>query len=232
MKLILSRHGNTFEPGDKVVWVGRRTDLPLTAEGRRQAQHLGNAVRKAGVMLSGLYCGPLQRTRQHAEIIAERIGGSPLPIVDSSLAEIDYGAWEGLSSQEIIAQFGREDLEAWERSCAWPASASWTPSEAMLAHGVTTFVKRLAQMHGRDSAVLAVTSNGVLRYFLQFAVGALMAKMGGQGGKVTTGHICILEVQHGSCRVHAWNIAPDPHCLPELLSEASRTRSTDAPSSP
>ncbi len=31
MLLLLARHGNTFNKGDKVVWVGAQTDLPLTA---------------------------------------------------------------------------------------------------------------------------------------------------------------------------------------------------------
>ncbi|MEI8703465.1 histidine phosphatase family protein [Mesorhizobium sp. ISC15] len=218
MKLILSRHGNTFERGEKVLWVGRRNDLPLTAEGSRQAQHLGNALRQSGILLGGLYCGPLQRTRQYAEIIAQRIGGTPVLIVDPRLAEIDYGAWEGLSSQEIIAQFGREELEAWERSSAWPGSPGWSPSEATLAHGVRTFVEQLARTQGEDSAVLAVTSNGVLRCFMRLAEYPLKVKMGRQSGKVATGHICILDARHGNCRVNAWNIAPDPECLSELLS--------------
>ncbi|RWD39503.1 MAG: histidine phosphatase family protein [Mesorhizobium sp.] len=220
MKLILSRHGNTFGPGDKVAWVGRRTDLALTAEGCRQAQHLGNELCQSGAMLGGLYCGPLRRTRQYAEIIVERIGGAPVPIVDSRLAEIDYGAWEGLSSQEIITQFGREELEAWERSGAWPESPGWSPSESTLAHSVTTFLEYLALMEGDDSAVLAVTSNGVLRYFLRLADNALKVKMEGGGGKVATGHICILEVRDGNCRVHDWNVAPDRNCLSGLSSEA------------
>lgn len=213
MKLILSRHGNTFEPGDKVVWVGRRTDLPLTGEGCRQAQDLGNTLCQSGVRLVGLYCGPLRRTREYAEIIAERIGGASLPIVDPSLAEIDYGAWEGFSSQEIIDQFGGEELDAWERSGAWPESPGWSPSEATLAHGVTTFVGQLPRTQREDSAVLAVTSNGVLRYFLRLAGSTLY-------GKVATGHICILEVLQGNCRVNAWNIAPDPDHLSELLAKA------------
>ncbi|WP_164760045.1 histidine phosphatase family protein [Mesorhizobium sp. M5C.F.Ca.IN.020.29.1.1] len=210
MKLILSRHGNTFEPGDKIVWVGRRTDLPLTREGRRQAQHLGNTLCQSGVRPGGLYCGPLRRTREYAQIIAERIGGASLPIVDPSLAEIDYGVWEGFSSQEIIDQFGGEELDAWERSGAWPESPGWSPSEAALAHGVTTFVGQLARTQGEDSAVLAVTSNGVLRYFLRLAGSTL-------NGKVATGHICILDVLQGNCRIDAWNIAPDPDHLSELL---------------
>ncbi|RWM24718.1 histidine phosphatase family protein [Mesorhizobium sp.] len=225
MKLILSRHGNTFDPGDKVVWVGRRSDPPLTEEGRRQARKLGNALFLSGVMLGGIYCGPLRRTRQYAEIIAERIGGAPLPIVDASLAEIDYGAWEGFSSHEIIGQFGGEELEAWERSGAWPESPGWSPPEATLANGVMTFVGQLARTQGEDSAVLAVTSNGVLRYFLRLAGNTL-------NGKVATGHICVLEVLQGKCRVNAWNIAPDPGHVSELLRKAVPMRSSDTISSP
>ncbi|MER8950491.1 histidine phosphatase family protein [Mesorhizobium sp. M0809] len=232
MKLILSRHGNTFEPDEKVVWVGRRTDLPLTREGCRQAQHLGSALWQSGVMLGGLYCGPLRRTRQYAEIIAGQMGGWPLPISDSSLTEIDYGAWEGLSSQEIIAQFGTEELEAWERSSTWPASPGWSPSEATLAQGVTTFVKHLSRIQGEDSVVLAVTSNGVLRYFLRLSGNTLKAEIEGRAGKVATGRICILEMRDGNCQIHAWNIAPDPASLFVLLNMAPRVRSTDATSIP
>ncbi|MER9275101.1 histidine phosphatase family protein [Mesorhizobium sp. M0643] len=220
MKLILSRHGNTFERGDKVVWIGRRTDLPLTAQGSAQAQHLGKVLRRSGISLDGLYCGPLRRTRQHAEIIAEGIGGTPPLTADSRLAEIDYGAWEGLSSQEIIAQFGTEELDAWERSSVWPGSPGWSPSEATMAHGVTTFIEHLTRTQGEDSTVLAVTSNGVLRYFMRLTDHILKVKMGELSGKVATGNICIFEARHGNCRVLAWNIAPDPECLSEQLSEA------------
>ena len=44
MLLLLARHGNTFNKGDKIVWVGARTDLPLTAKGREQALALGQAL--------------------------------------------------------------------------------------------------------------------------------------------------------------------------------------------
>ncbi|TIP18397.1 histidine phosphatase family protein [Mesorhizobium sp.] len=221
MKLILSRHGNTFESGAKVMWVGRKTDLPLTAEGCRQAEHLGNALSRAGAMLRGVYCGPLRRTRRYAEIVANQIGGTLSPCVDSRLTEIDYGAWEGLTSHEIIVQFGREELEAWEHSSVWPASSGWSPSETSLAHGASAFVEDLARTHGDDSVILAVTSNGVLRYFLRLAENAPNEKTGGRPGKVATGNISILESRDGNCRIHAWNIAPDPHCFSQLFGETS-----------
>ncbi|HAO37083.1 MAG TPA: histidine phosphatase family protein, partial [Hyphomonas sp.] len=36
-RLIIVRHGNTFDKGDTVTRVGGRTDLPLSASGLAQA---------------------------------------------------------------------------------------------------------------------------------------------------------------------------------------------------
>ena len=38
MEFILARHGNTFNTGDKIVWVGRTEDFPLTQTGEEQAK--------------------------------------------------------------------------------------------------------------------------------------------------------------------------------------------------
>ena len=37
-RLIIARHGNTFDAGDIPTRVGRRTDLPLVASGEAQAK--------------------------------------------------------------------------------------------------------------------------------------------------------------------------------------------------
>ncbi|MGA9265082.1 MAG: histidine phosphatase family protein, partial [Rhodomicrobium sp.] len=68
MLLLLARHGNTFEPSDKVVWVGARTDLPLTAKGREQAAALGEGLQPMKSVIKRIVSGPLQRTREHAGI--------------------------------------------------------------------------------------------------------------------------------------------------------------------
>ena len=72
MLLLLARHGNTFEAGDKVVWVGARTDLPLTAKGREQAAALGEGLRPVKSVIKHIVSGPLNRTREHAAIAAQR----------------------------------------------------------------------------------------------------------------------------------------------------------------
>ena len=73
MLLLLARHGNTFNKGDKVVWVGARTDLPLTAKGREQAQALGQALVPFAPQIKRVISGPLLRTREHAAILCEAL---------------------------------------------------------------------------------------------------------------------------------------------------------------
>ncbi len=73
MLLLLARHGNTFEPSDKVVWVGARTDLPLTAKGREQAAALGEGLQPMKSAIKRIVSGPLQRTREHAGIAARAL---------------------------------------------------------------------------------------------------------------------------------------------------------------
>ncbi len=81
MLLLLARHGNTFNKGDKVVWVGARTDLPLTAKGREQAQALGEALAPFAPRIKRVIAGPLLRTNEQAAIICEVFKApSPLPL--------------------------------------------------------------------------------------------------------------------------------------------------------
>ena len=71
---LFARHGNTFGPGDKVVWVGRETDLPLVEKGLQQAAAAAAAFRRKGLIPEVIYCASLQRTRRFAEIVAETLG--------------------------------------------------------------------------------------------------------------------------------------------------------------
>lgn len=208
MRIILSRHGNTFAAEDKIVWVGRKTDLPLTAEGCQQAHRLASALREANVHLSAIYCGPLQRTRLYADIVRQCSASAPEPIVDQRLVEIDYGLWEGLTNQEIVEKHGPDALHAWEKKNIWPATVGWQPGEADVSDNVFEFADDLVRSHGEQDTVLAITSNGILRYFLHLVAGALHAHTASGRVKVSTGNICIIEFLHGRYHLSGWNFLP------------------------
>ena len=44
MDILCARHGNTFAPGQRAVFVGAKEDLPLTEEGETQARDLAIAL--------------------------------------------------------------------------------------------------------------------------------------------------------------------------------------------
>ena len=72
---------------------GRMDGVPLGELGRREAERA--AERLAGEAVSAIYASPLQRTRETAEIIGERLG---LPIEPApDLVELDFGDWTAAS---------------------------------------------------------------------------------------------------------------------------------------
>lgn len=203
--LLLLRHGNTFEPTQTPVWVGARTDLPLTAEGEAQARAAGQFIAARFGALADIAAGPLWRTRRAAEIVMQEMAMEETLSVDSRLREIDYGLWEARSSEEIRAQYGAETLEAWEQRGLWPEGMRWQPESAELQASLRDF---LAEQHALLSAKttphLAVTSNGVLRLIHALVTGT----PAGPAAKVKTGHLCILQPDGAGWRVEGWNLKP------------------------
>lgn len=104
LDLLLTRHGKAA-PANLVL--GAQLDLPLTDEGRREAEAL--AVRLAGIRIDRILSSPMARALETAQTIAR---GRPIE-VDKRLRELDYGRWEGLTHAEIQVR-DPEPWVAWE----------------------------------------------------------------------------------------------------------------------
>jgi probable phosphoglycerate mutase len=256
MLLLLARHGNTFEAGEMAIWVGARTDLPLTARGREQAHALAARLQPVKPRIERVIAGPLKRTREHAVIICERLDanrletpspqpspqgereqGVPCPhrpfspwgegqdegglfnklkaslCIDERLREIDYGLWEGKSSEEIRALGGHHELRAWNEKGEWPRSPQWTPSpETIEANAVGLAGELAAELPGERSSLL-VTSNGILKFFLKLVPGAY-EEMAARGAlKVATGNCCALRHGESGWQVAFWDCEPSQLAL-------------------
>lgn len=210
--LVLVRHGNTFGPGDRVVWVGRGEDLPLVDSGRDQARALRGALEAAGWAPSAAVSGELVRQTEHLAIAT---GGRPEPRRDARLDEVDYGAWGGLATEEIEARFGPEGVAAWNERSEVPAGAGWPEGRAELEARVRSFAADVAAgMYG--PRVLACSSNGLLRWFLGLAPGALEEAVAGGTHKVRTGHRGRLVFDPGTGRwsLVEWNRGPAEPFVP------------------
>jgi broad specificity phosphatase PhoE len=201
-QIVFARHGNTFGPGDKVVWVGRASDLPLVERGRDQAHEAAAALKTLELRPSVVVSGTLKRTRGFAEIVCADLGITDHRI-DSRLDEIDYGAWEGLSTEDIAAlPGGAAAQDAWQKHDVWPEEAGWSSSKAdILAALGGVLADLITGQYGPRP--LVVSSNGILR----FAPGLLHAPTTGPL-QLKTGALGCCDHRDGGWAVRFWGMAP------------------------
>lgn len=93
--LYLIRHGET--PNNKhACYNGCRSDQPISDRGVAQAKYLSAALEDTRI--DAIYCSPLRRARQTAEILC---GTRALPLqVRQEIREMDMGALDGVSFEE------------------------------------------------------------------------------------------------------------------------------------
>jgi broad specificity phosphatase PhoE len=77
------------------------TDVPLSDEGRVEAEQIARAV--AGQAIVAVFCGPEDAARQTADAIGKATGRKVR--VKEELHEIDLGHWEGLTEAEFRERF-------------------------------------------------------------------------------------------------------------------------------
>jgi broad specificity phosphatase PhoE len=202
LKLLLARHGNTFEAGVEPTIVGRGEDLPLTAAGEAQAYALAQCLQRAALQPDLIVCGSLQRTRRMAVIVADTLRLAP-PHSEDRLTELDYGAWSGLTTTEVKARFGSPEYEAWENRSIMPDNRGWQPESGQLQRDLTGWLATLP----RQGTVLAITSNGILR-FVPRVMGISETALEAARLKVKTGHFCSFSRQDDRWALDFWNADP------------------------
>lgn len=208
MELFLARHGNTFNSGDPVVWVGSQNDLPLVQSGEQQAVALANGFRSVEFIPTAVYTGPLQRMTAYAAIILQTLKLNLSVTVDQRINEIDYGDWSGLTKEQVCQRFGHDAFENWEKHSIWPSNSNWQETAEQVIERIHHFSEDLISKHAADDQVLVVASNGCLRYFLDLVPGALPHHVEQQSAKIATGHVCKLSFKQGSWQLNYWNCSP------------------------
>jgi broad specificity phosphatase PhoE len=193
-EVILLRHGAT-------EWsaTGRhtgRTDVPLTANGERQAALVRPRLENLPIAL--VLASPLQRAMRTAEI-----AGLTGIETDPDLMEWDYGGYEGLTSAEI-----RDRHEGW---VLWrdgvPAGDAKHPGETVMGVGrrVDRVIARaLASLDGGN--VVLVAHGHVLRVLAARWLG-LGPDAGAYFG-LDTASFSALGFEHGLRVVRHWNVLP------------------------
>jgi probable phosphoglycerate mutase len=83
-----------------------RTDIPLTAHGRRRAEELRDYLK--GTSFNAVFVSPMQRARETCNIA----GFGSQAVVDDGLKEWDYGIYEGKTTAQIRAEV--PDWSVWK----------------------------------------------------------------------------------------------------------------------
>lgn len=198
-RIVICRHGNTFDKGDVVTRVGARTDLPLSISGIDQARGLGEHFKpqNAGFKFAHAFCSPLLRTYQTADfILTQGHHVKHLKILEF-LTEIDYGVDENKPEADVIARLGREAIDLWDEKAIPPDG--WAVEPAELIESWKNFLSEQAQ-HKEDA--LVVTSNGIARFTLD-AVDEIATDA---PRKLRTAAYGVIEIKNGHSKLTAWDI--------------------------
>ena len=162
LRVFVIRHGES-------TWVRERRfagsrDVPLTDTGRRQCAAVARALAATGV--AAVYASPLERARASAEVIAEP---HRLPVrIVPAFAEMAFGAWEGLTRDEIRARFP----EGWEQWRSAPHLCAPLGGETVskVAERVGAGLTELQQAHA-DQTIVLVSHSIVMRVMVLAALG-------------------------------------------------------------
>lgn len=204
-KLIICRHGNTFNPEDTPTRVGARTDIPLVESGRQQAKNIGFWLHQYKIVPDVVYSSSLKRTIETAEIAIAQTGFAqpvfPLDIFN----EIDYGPDENKVEADVIARIGEDAIKAWDED-ATPADG-WIVDPDQITENWKNFANHAVDEE--QDVVMVVTSNGIARFAPHIMSGyddfAEKHKI-----KLSTGAIGIFNhtPDHGwTCE--SWNVRPE-----------------------
>lgn len=157
LTLVLVRHGQTDATAARTYAGGDGPGAPLNARGRTEAARVADLVHRIGrdgwpdlPTPSVVVSSSMLRAGQTAAAIGRRIGVRVE--VDDAFAEARFGDWEGLTADQIAAE--------------WPGQpASWLrdphvlavggESMADVAHRVSAAARRLAQEHAGRTVVVA-----------------------------------------------------------------------------
>jgi broad specificity phosphatase PhoE len=154
-RLFVVRHGTTTMNVENRY--RGRCDVPLDAQGYQDA--VDAARQLSGVGLTAVYCGPLRRTIATAQIIADESRIPDLRILHG-LNNVDYGAWEGMTSSEAAMY----DPVAFELYRTSPSRAA-CPVGERLSDAQTRMVQALELIGSRHAGetVAAVTHAVMIR---------------------------------------------------------------------
>ena len=142
--LVLVRHGATTHTADKRFSGGLASSNPgLTDEGRAQVREVAEWLAPLGAAVEAVVASPVRRTRESAEILAERLDVDL--VEEPGFAEMEFGTWDGLTFGEVRERFP-DQVEGWlgNLDVAPGGGESFLEVEARVLAGLERVIERYA----------------------------------------------------------------------------------------
>jgi len=198
-RIVICRHGNTFDKGDIITRVGARTDLPLSNSGKVQAKALAEyfSAPNSDYNFTQAFCSPLIRTHQTGDTILKLKHTSKELKILEFLTEIDYGIDENKAENDVVARLGQKAIDLWDKKATPPNG--WKVDPLSIIEAWKNFFSNSADY---NDDILVVTSNGIAR----FALDAVDEIATDAPRKLRTAAYGIIEIENGHSKVTAWDI--------------------------
>jgi probable phosphoglycerate mutase len=155
MKLYFTRHGESEANVQEIFW-NRPEGYGLTDTGRAQAHALVDNL--AGVTFAALYCSPVLRAVQTAEILGRGLDLSPQ--IEDGLREWDVGVIDGQPYNDETRARYREVTQQWFDRGNPDARIEGGESYKDVAARFRPFVDRLEKLHAGTAANILLVSHG------------------------------------------------------------------------
>lgn len=148
-KILVVRHGQDEDNANHILNGHRQK--PLTPLGRQQARQVAGRLNEMSI--DRIYTSPLQRTKETATIIAEKLATTPEVIEHPLLIERDFGVLTG-KPLSAIPEYATELLET--DRVIYFLNAEGAETFPQVLKRLKTFIEEMHQKHPGET-VLAVT---------------------------------------------------------------------------
>ncbi|MBN1139801.1 MAG: histidine phosphatase family protein [Anaerolineae bacterium] len=162
MRLYFARHGESEANVQQVFW-NKPHGYGLTGKGQEQAQALADSL--AGIPFVALYCSPVLRAVQAAQIVGQRLGLTPE--VAEGLWEYDVGILEGAKYSKEREAIYWQVVQQWMEHDHHEARIEGGESYNDIAARFMPLIARLEERYRDTEAnLLLISHGGTLRAML------------------------------------------------------------------
>jgi len=206
-EIFFVRHGETAS--NALGLLHGSTDVPLNDNGRLQASRVADRLAMLEEV-AALHSSPLSRARATADEIGRRLGIEPTDQI--GLAEIDFGAIEGLGFQELVGrhpELWRNLQDPSESDAAFPGGESL----AGFHERVRNSLERLVKLHAGERIVV-VAHGGVIAS----GIAQLVGEGTGGWGRYMVRNCSVTQMtwRRGSVALDCWDDVSHLDVVPEL----------------